>query len=199
MTQAFAATGQNAKNGVGGNGYEISETDTFSWIHGAITNFFVSLKPQKTWSLIADVLGLKEHAAKHRAANHRDYSIEELMVLLHSENGDEILTMLMDEAEPAWWRALKVNLNLSKALAAQAQWQQTVMSLDAAPLDQSSRKKIKRVMNADRAFSRARDEKTTAVGILHQNRDRTVAGPVAAAAVKGKIQAAGMQRAGGRR
>ncbi len=194
MTQAFAGTGRNAKNGVSGNGYELSETDTFSWIHGALTDFFIALKPQKTWSLIADVLCLKEHAAKHRAANHRDYSIEELMVLLHSEHGDEILETLMADAEPAWWRALKVNLNLSKALAAQAQWQQTVMSLDAAPLDQSSRKKIKRVMNADRAFSRARDEKTTAVGVLHQDRDRAMAGAMAA---KAKIPAAGM-RAGGR-
>lgn len=195
MTQAYSANGQIGKNGVSGNGYALSEMDTGPSIHEQITEWFKGLQPLKTWTLIADALGLKEHAAKHRAANHRDYSVEELRVLLHSESGDEILEMLMADAEPAWWRALKINLNLSKALAAQAQWQQTVMSLDAAPLDQSSRKKIKKAINADRAFSRAREEKTTAVGVLHQNGHGTVAGAMAASAVKVKIPAAGMRGA----
>lgn len=195
MSKAYALTGRTSKSGPTRNGYGLSETDTFSWIHGALTDFFSSLKPQKTWSLISDVLGLKEHAAKHRAANHRDYSIEELMVLLHSESGDEILEMLMADAEPDWWRALKVNLNLSRAVAAQAQWQQTILSLDTAPLDQSSRRKIKKVVNADRAFNKARAEKELAAGLLHQNNDRAVAGTLAQAPGK----ASGGTNRGGRR
>lgn len=197
MPRAYPASGHIDKSGVSENGYGISETDTFSWIHGALTDFFTGLKPKKTWTLIADVLGLKEHAAKHRAGNQRDYSIEELMVLLHSESGDEIFEMLMADAEPAWWRALRVNLNLSKALAAQAQWQQTVLSLDTTPLDQSSRRKVKKVINADRAFNAVRAEKEVAAGFLHQNIDRAVDRGVVAASVKTKIPAAGM-RAGGR-
>ncbi|MEH2476224.1 hypothetical protein V1281_002607 [Nitrobacteraceae bacterium AZCC 2161] len=197
MTQAYSATGQIAKSEASQNGYRLSETDTFSWVHQRITEFFRGLKPHKTWWLISDVLGLKEHAAKHRASNHRDYSIEELMVLLHSDSGAEILELLMADAEPEWWRALRINLNLSKALAAQAEWQQTVLSLDSAPMDQPTRRKIKKVINADRAFNTARAEKEIAAGFLHQNLDRAVDRGLVATAAKTKISAAGM-RGGGR-
>ncbi|MGM5033506.1 hypothetical protein [Tardiphaga sp. 803_E3_N1_3] len=193
MQQAYATSGQIAKSGATRNGYDLSETDTGPSIHQQITAFFKSLQPLKTWGLIADALGLREHAAKHRAANHRDYSIEELQVLLHSDSGAEILEMLMADAEPEWWRALKINLNLSKALAAQAQWQQTVMSLDATPIDRPTRRKLKKVINADRAFNAARAQKEVAAGLLHQNVNRPVDRVMAATAGKAKIPAAGMR------
>jgi hypothetical protein len=192
MSQTYAATGKTAKSGPSQNGYGLSETDTFSWIHGALTDFFVSIKPQKTWSLIADVLGLKEHAAKHRAANHRDYTIEELMVLLRSESGDEILETLMADSEPAWWKALKINLQVSKALAAQAQWQQSVLALDHAPIDQPTRRKLQKVNNADRSLAASCAAQTTAAGVLHQNRDRSLAGAVASS--KAQTSRAGARR-----
>lgn len=198
MSTASTIGRGNANSGQSANGYILSETDAGSSIHEQVTEWFKSLQPLKTWALIADALGLKEHAAKHRAANHRDYSVEEIRVLLHSDSGDEILQMLMADAEPAWWRALRINLNLSKAVAAQAQWTQSVMALDAAPLDQSTRRKMKKVIDADRAFNRARAQKELAAGLLHQDADRAKDRVVAGAATKTKIPSAGM-RAGGRR
>lgn len=179
MREAYAASSQTSKSAPTQNGYGLSETDTGLSIHQRVTDWFKALQPLKTWALIADVLGLKEHAAKHRAACHRDYTVEEIILLLHSESGDEIFEMLMADAEPAWWRALRINLNLSRAVAAQAQWTQQVMSLDAAPMDQPARRKLQKVINADRAFNRARAEKELSAGLLHQNKGRAVAGAVA--------------------
>ncbi len=197
MREAYASTGQASKSGPSGNGYDLSETDTGPSIHEQVTNWFKSLQPLKTWGLIAEVLGLKEHAAKHRAANHRGYSVEEIRILLHSDEGDQILEMLMAEAEPAWWRALRINLNLSKAVAAQAQWTQSVMALDAAPMDRPTRSKMKKVIDADRAFNRARTQKELAAGLLHQDADRAKDRVLVGTSTTGKMHAAGM-RAGGR-
>lgn len=191
MREAYAASSQSTKSAPIQNGYGLSETDTRCSIHQRVTDWFKDLQPLKTWALIADALGLKEHAAKHRAACHRGYSVEEIMLLLHSENGDEIFEMLMADAEPAWWRALRINLNLSKAVAAQAQWTQQVMSLDAAPMDQPARRKLQKVINADRAFNRARAEKELAAGLLHQNQTRAVVGAMAPTMAKTKAIAGG--------
>jgi len=198
MRQAYATTDQNGKSPPLQNGSELSVTDTFQFIHGAVTNIFKRIQPNKTWALIADTLGLGEHAAKHRAANHRDYSVEEIMVLLHQENGDEILELLMADAMPKWWQGLQASLTLSKAYAAQAAWHQSVMALDKQSMDAPTRRQFKKVRNADRKLTAARAAQELATGLLLQNQDRSLAGPVAAPAVKAKIPAAGM-RAGGRR
>lgn len=166
-------------------------------LHEAVTAFFIRLRPLKTWGLIQETLGLKEHAAKHRAANHRDYSAEEIRVLLQSDRGDEILEIIMADAEPAWWKGLKLNLEASRALAAQAQWQQTFLSLDNTPIDQPTRRKLKKVADADRAHSASVNATTVSAGLLHQDRARAVAGAVAETARK--AQAAGTGRAAGGR
>ncbi len=135
MAPAYSPTGLMGKSGPIQNGYRLSETDTVSSLHQQITRFFKSLSPLKTWVLIGEALGLKEHAAKHRASGHRDYTAEEIRALLQGDRGDEILEIMMADAEPAWWKGLRLNLEASRALAAQAQWQQTFLSLDNTPID----------------------------------------------------------------
>lgn len=179
MPQAYPPNGSITKLGPIQNGYGLSVSDTVFTIHEAITAIFSRLQPHKTWALIAKTLHLKEHAARHRAANHRDYTIEELQLLLQGENGAEILHLLMRGAEPAWWKALRTSLALSQARVAQAEWQQAVMALDNAPIDAPTRRKLKKVRHADRDFTATRAGQELAAGVLHQNLVRAVAGPVA--------------------
>lgn len=199
MTQAFAATGRNAKNGVRENCSEISNFATFSTIHESLTGFFERLKPKKTWALIADTLRLGEHTAKHRAANHTSYSIEELQILLHSDNGREILDLLMASASPVptWWTEWCKTWELTAIRREQALLQQRALALDNTPMDRPARRKLKAFADADRNISAIRAEQETAQGLRHQDLDRAVDRSVVAAAAKTKIPAAGM-RAGGR-
>ena len=199
MTQAYPSTTQIAKSVPRKIGCEISKIATFPAIHHAITAFFERIQPKKTWALIAETLSLKEHTAKHRAANHTSYSVEELQTLLHGEDGAEVLDLLMRSASPIpqWWSEYLDTRKLTRARVLQAEAQQLVMSLDNSPMEQPTRRKIKRFTDADRNLSAARAEKELAVGLLHQNEDRAPDRVVAAAAAKTKIAAAGM-RAGGR-
>jgi hypothetical protein len=197
MTQAFAGTGRNAKNTPIQNGYDFDASCSVSNVHAAVTAIFIRLQPRKTWALIAETLRIGEHTAKHRAANHRDYTVEEIRLLLQSENGQEVLDILMADAEPRWWRDIRKTIELTRIRAEQAQLQQRAMALDNAPMARQDRRKMKRVIDADRNLSAARAEQETALGILLQNGNGAVVSPMAATAVKAKIPAAGM-RAGGR-
>ena len=197
MPRAYPSTGQIDKSGHIQNGYGLSETDRAPTLHEEITAFFSRLRPLKTWGLIQEALGLKEHAARHRAACHRAYTPEEIRVLLQGDRGDEILEIMMADAEPAWWKGLRLNLEASRALAAQAQWQQTFLSLDNTPIDQPTRRKLKKVIDADRTHTASVAATTVSAGLLHQDRARAVAGAVAETARK--AQAASTTRtAGGR-
>lgn len=186
MSEAYSATGQTAKSGPRENCCDISEIDTFSTIHQTITALFERIQPKKTWALIAKTLGLKEHTAKHRAANHTSYSVEEIQLLLYGDNGDEVLDLLMERADPAprWWKEHRTTRTLTRARVAQAEWQQAILSLDNIPMDPPTRRKLKKVHDADRTLTAARAEKELAVGLLHQNQSRAVAGGVATAAEK---------------
>lgn len=194
MREAYAVTGRMTKSAAIQNGCSISVSDTISSIHEQITEIFQRAQPLKTWALIAETLGLKEHAAKHRAANHRDYSVEELQILLQGDGGAEVLELLMAEATPKWWVALHASLKLSQARVAQAEWQQTILSLDNAPLDPPTRRKLKKVHNADRAINAVRAAKELATGFLHQNVSRPLAGAVAEARGKAEGGKVGARR-----
>jgi hypothetical protein len=195
MAPAYSPTSTMGKSGPIQNGYGLSETDKVLTLHEEITAFFGRLRPTKTWGLIQEALGLKEHAARHRAACHRAYTPEEIRALLQSDRGDEILEIMMADAEPAWWKGLRLNLEASRALAAQAQWQQTFLSLDNTPIDQPTRRKLKKVADADRVHTASVAATTVSAGLLHQDRSRALAGAMAPA----KAQAASTGRtAGGR-
>ena len=199
MTQAYPSTGQITKSVPGQNCYGISKTATFPAIHRAVTDFFERLQPKKTWALIAETLHLKEHTAKHRAANHTVYSVEEIQILLHGDNGREVLDMLMASASPVpqWWTDWCKTWELTAIRAEQAQLQQRAMALDNTPMDRPARRKLKRFVDADRHLSATRAEKETAMGLLAANAGRGSGGAVAAAAAQ--AQAAGTSRAAGGR
>ncbi len=126
-----------------------------------------------------DTFDLKERAAKHRLSNTVSYSIEELQELIQGEDGLAYLNALMAEATPRWWVNLQKSLKLSAARALQEEAQQAVLSLDAGPMDRSTRRKTKRFFDADRNLTAARAKEETHVGFLHQDHHRALAGAMA--------------------
>lgn len=176
MRRAYAGHPGISKSEPIQNGYGLSVLDQVSTIHQAITEFFVQLQPLKTWGLIQKTLGLKEHAAKHRAANHRDYSVEELQMLLHGDNGDQILDLLMKTANPVplWWQEHQATRTLTYARGLQAASRQLALSIDNAPMEQPTRRKLRKFIDADRTISAARSEAEATVGLRYQNPDRSL-------------------------
>ncbi|WP_398479256.1 hypothetical protein [Tardiphaga sp.] len=198
MTEAYASMSGSAKPGGAETCTVFPESCTVSPLQAALTDLIRAFNPQKTWTFVADLFGLRERSAKHRLSNSVNYTIEELQLLIQGEDGLAYLEALMAEAQPRWWLDLRKTIELSRIRGEQALLQQRAMALDNTPMARQDRRKMKRVIDADRNLSAARAEQETAVGILLQNSNGPVVGAMAPAAVKGKIQAAGMQRAGGR-
>lgn len=197
MNEAYASMVGSAKTGGAETCTAFPDSCTVSPLQAALTDLIRAFNPQKTWTFVADLFGLKERSAKHRLSNSVNYTIEELQLLIQGEDGLAYLEALMAEAQPRWWRDLRKTIELSRIRGEQALLQQRAMALDNTPMARQDRRKMKRVIDADRNLSAARAEQETAVGLLLQNGDRAVAGSVAPAAIKAKIPAAGM-RAGGR-
>jgi hypothetical protein len=151
-----------------------TKTCTVSRLQEAVSELIYKQNPKKTWAFVADLFDLKERAAKHRLSNNSSYTIEELQVLFHDENGAAYLKAMMADAEPAWWKGVRASIALSEARVLQAEAQQKVLSLDNAPLEQPTRRKIKRFVDADRNLNAARAEKELAAGLLHQNASRSL-------------------------
>lgn len=140
----------------------------------------------KAWAYLMDTFDLKERAAKHRLSNSVSYTIEELQALIQADDGLEYLNALMADAAPKWWVNLQKSLTLSAARVLQEEAQQAVLSLDAGPMDRSTRRKTKRFFDADRNLTAARAKEETAVGFLHQEHHRAAAGTMAQAQAQGK-------------
>lgn len=197
MNEAYASMSGSAKTGGAETCTAFPESCTISPLQIAVTEFIKAHNPRKAWLFVANAFGLGERSAKHRLAGSARYSAEEIQILLQGENGQDVLDILMADAEPRWWRSVRTTIELANIRADQAQLQQRAMALDNTPMARQDRRKMKRFIDADRNLSATRAEQETAVGLLLQNGDRAVAGSVAPAAIKGKIPAAGM-RAGGR-
>jgi alkylated DNA nucleotide flippase Atl1 len=122
----------------------------------------------------------------------RPYDIAELRTLLQSEDGGEILELLMEDSTPSWWRQLRKEIALCKARAHQERARQEVMRLDQEPLEIRSRRQVKRFSDADRRLHADLAEKETAVGLLRQDADRSVDRAMAQA--KAPLQIKGARR-----
>ncbi len=192
MSQVYAAKGQAANFRGGDTCTTIFETCTTSH---EISALFRIKHPIKTWSVVADLLGLSERAAKYRMSATRHYTVEELRTILQSEDGLEFLEMLMAGAQPIWWQWLSKVIKLAAARRKQAEAQQEVLLIEtSAPVEIGSRRRLKGIRDADKRLSTVAAEKETALGFLAPNHDRPSHSAVAKA--QGKAQAG---KVGGRR
>jgi hypothetical protein len=151
-----------------------TKTCTVSRLQAAISDLIYNQNPKKTWAFVSDLFDLKERAAKHRLSNNSSYTIEELQILFQGKNGAAYLKAMMADAEPAWWKGVRASIALSEARVLQAEAQQRVLALDNAPLEQPTRRKIKRFVDADRNLNADRAEKELAAGFFHQNVARSL-------------------------
>jgi hypothetical protein len=74
-------------------------------INSAIARKIKELYSSKTAEILAAWLKISLRTAKHRLCGEREFTLDEIAALLHSEHGFKILTALMSEAKrkPAWW------------------------------------------------------------------------------------------------
>lgn len=193
MREAYAASSVTANSGNGRSCTTFPETCTISYQISALLR---TLYPRKTWSVVAGLLGLSERAAKYRMSATRPYTIDELQTLLQSEDGQEVIKLLMADSAPKWWVALKKQITLCEARAQQEAARQLVLSMEVNDLDLRDRRRLKRFANADKRLNADAAQAETATGLLVANVGRSVHSAMAQA--QGKAQA-GIASKGGRR
>jgi hypothetical protein len=170
---------------------------TISPLQAAITDLIKFKKPhgEKAWAYLGDLFGLKERAAKHRLSNSVSYSIEELQVLIQGDDGWDFLVVLMADAQPLWWLWLMKIAKLARVRRRQAEDQQEVLKLEtSAPVETGTRRRLKRIRDADQNLSATVAVKETAMGFLYPNGGRAVHGSMAEAQGKAQTHAAGVRR-----
>lgn len=87
--------------------------------HRALVQAIRNLQPVKPWAFLANVLDLMPRTARHRIEKTREFSIEEIAALLHSEHGFYFLTAVMADAKPKWWRMCSVFMETAELQRAQ--------------------------------------------------------------------------------
>lgn len=101
MTVSSIILAANAKTPPAEAGGEKAETGVISQV---LRNLLAELFPIKTWGKVAAVLGLSDRGARHRMEGTRAFSADELAALLRTEHGYRVLTAVMADAAPSWWR-----------------------------------------------------------------------------------------------
>jgi len=131
---------------------------------------------------VADLLGLSERAAKYRMAGKRSYTVDELRTLLQSDDGYQVLELLMEQAKPWWWTTIEQTMTIARARHHQELARQQVLKLESAPLEIPTRRKAKGIVDADRKLTTARSGKEAALGVLLADGNGAVHRTVAQAA-----------------
>lgn len=149
-------------------------------LHEAITDLLKSRQPLKTWGFLANLIGCTERVAKHRLSNARSFTIEELQMMLQSEDGFEVLQILMDGSQPKWWWWAQRVIATAARRRQAAELDQEILLLETSrPADVSGRRRIKGDLDAQSISNRKFAQAETSLGFLHQDlvrgEDRAVA------------------------
>jgi hypothetical protein len=154
-----------ANSGSGASCTAHRDSCTVSAVNIAITNVLKSRFPQKTWAHLASILGLQERAAKYRVSNSRAYTVEELQLLIQSEDGLDFLVVLMADAEPKWWWWAKQVMTVASIKRRRAEDEQEILKLEtSAPAETGARRRIKGALDANRTIKAGIDRAETALG-----------------------------------
>lgn len=187
MRAASLTSPISAKSGGAETGIDFSVLGIGLSASGAVNLLLKIKEPRKTWGFLCDLLfrtkriEMTERVAKHRLAETRDYSVEELRALLQSDHGFELLELLMEDAKPRWWSMIEQVVALARARHHQELARQQVLSLESAPLEIPARRKAKRIVDADRKLTSSRSQQETTLGFLLADAGRPVHRAVAQA------------------
>lgn len=171
MTKSNMVGAADANRRGAETGIEIPETGI---AHSIVISCAKAIFPRKTWAYLAVLIDVPERTAKHRLAGSRSLSIDELRMLLRSDQGFEFLSALMEGAECRWWRQCRV---MMRAVSARAQRARITRELhEAVDADRDLSAAINRAEAAlafqDEDFMRAHVD---ALGTMARLPDRTVA------------------------
>jgi hypothetical protein len=114
MTATIARTA-NASNFRGARTCTIpTESGT---INSAIAGIIREIYASKTAETLAAWLKIAVRTAKHRLAGSREFTIDELAALIHSEHGFRVLSAIMAQAKrpPSWWSVCEPLMDLADA------------------------------------------------------------------------------------
>lgn len=187
MPRASITMANCANSGGAETGIDFSVLGIGLSVNGAVNALLKIKEPRKTWGFLCDLLfrtkriEMTERVAKHRLAETRDYSCEELRALLQTDHGYELLELLMEQSKPRWWSMLEQTMALARARHHQELARQEVLSLESAPLEIPSRRKAKRIADADRTLNSTRSRQETTLGFLLADAGRPVHRAVARA------------------
>lgn len=149
-------------------------------LHEAISDFMKMRFPRKTWGFLANLINTTERVAKHRLSNARSYTIDELQMMLQSEDGFEVLRILMDGSQPKWWWWAQRVMATAERRRQAAELDQEILLLETSrPADVSGRRRIKGDLDAQTIQNRKFAQTETALGFLHQDVTRAPDRPVA--------------------
>ena len=91
------------------------------------------LFPRKTAVHLAEITGYSQRACEYWLAGKSSIPTDAIQALLHSEFGLDILSVLMAEAAPAWWRRITAYF----------------AAIDAQRLQCAARRKLREAIDAD--------------------------------------------------
>lgn len=86
-------------------------------VNSAIASVIREIYASKTAETLAVWLRIAVRTAKHRLAGSREFTLDELEALLHSEHGFRVVTAIMERAprKPAWWAVCEPLMDLADA------------------------------------------------------------------------------------
>jgi hypothetical protein len=91
----------------------------------------------KTWASVAFLLGIEERTARHRLAGTRQYDFADVVRLLRSDVGLEVLKAMMGDSKtwPKWFRLCLRQIKDAKALT---DLRQIELQLEQSKRDQAA-------------------------------------------------------------
>jgi hypothetical protein len=86
-------------------------------INSAIVGTVREIYSSKTAEMLAVWLKISLRTAKHRLAGSREFTIDEIAALLHSQHGFRVLGAIMERAprKPSWWSVCEPLMDLADA------------------------------------------------------------------------------------
>jgi hypothetical protein len=182
---ALCLTGGNAAKIEGAEpGSKNPNSGSVSALHETITDYMKMRFPRKTWGFLANLIGSTERVAKHRLSNARSYTIDELQMMLQSEDGFEVLQILMEGSKPKWWWWAQRVIATAERRRQAAELDQEILLLETSrPPDVHGRRRIKGDLDARTIQNKKFAEAETALGFLHQDAARAPDRAVAQAKV----------------
>lgn len=170
MSKVGHTTFALANTGGAVSGHRNTQSGT---IHDLIVQTARAISPAKTWAYLVSLTHVTERVAKHRLAGSREFTVDELALMLRSERGIDYLVAIMGNAEPRWWQGFKKQVAVADSIRMQRAARRKLQEAIDADADLTTA--IARAVSfSDQDFHRPHVD---ALGSMARVPDRAVAAP----------------------